>query len=100
MVSDVVSIDETLANAMTNSNDIMLDVIENFSNIHDLHTCSKMYIEAEIEKRCSLLDQTVSINAGHIEVNRKKIDEMERIVKTPVGRPKNNTSLSPCLDVS
>ena len=100
IVRDVVSIDETLTQVMQNSNSIMYDVISNFSNIHNLHAYNKEYIDGEIEKRCNPLDQHILTITSHVGTNRQKIDEIERIVVTPVGRPRINSSMSPCLDVS
>lgn len=100
LVQSVVSIDESLVNAMKSSNETMAKVIESFGNVRDLHTCSKTYVEAEIEKRCNPLDQNVSINAIDIKNNKEKIASIENIIKKPVLQPIATGSTAPCLDVS
>ena len=100
LVQKVVSIDESLVNAMKSSNKTMAKVIESFGNVRDLHTCSKTYVEDEIEKRCNPLDQNVSINAIDIKNNKEKIASIENIIKKPVRQPIATGSTAPCLDVS
>ena len=100
LVNETISIDEQLVSVMKQTNDKMVQIISSFGKVRDLHTCSKEYINAQIEVTGKQLQDNIDVNKRGIVENGRKINDIENIIKTPVTKPKPLRQISPCLDVS
>ena len=100
IVQEVVSIDVRLSDLMKKSNENLESVITGLANIKSLHANSKDYIQQEITKRCDPIQKSVIINTETSVQNKRKINEIERQIKTPYGQPIRESYVAPCLDLS
>lgn len=100
IVQEVVSIDFRLSDLMKKSNENLEHVISGLAKIKSLHANSKDYIQQEITKRCDPIQKSVIINTESSIQNKRKINEIERQIKTPYGQPIRESYIAPCLDLS
>ena len=75
-------------------------MIESFSKVRDLHTCSKVYVADEVAKNNKQLNENIASNTARCIKNADSIEGIRIAISQPIGKPKPMRHIAPCLDVS